>query len=493
MDSMGFEHQQLVGVVFILIALLICGVNFICRFSDSHKYDTYEYTSGTVVRFNSSSSNEYSIDVEFYTDDSDEPFICHNSDVDYEFMRKGQKVRVYYDEDAPLRCFVTKKDLLTGLYLPAETNYYWALYAALLPTIIGVYLIADYRKARKLAIQGRLKPKKKVKSSKDPDYDPNLHELARMANYKRGWLPFWIGGISFYLFMTFASFMTIISVIRNHPEDSVSPVVFAIFVLVLSHGMLAGVIVSMSYLRKKKDAFIKGFMADEMTAVYDSREEAALILWKHVKKYMECEPFYSRFKLEYNRDWLETYEEHIEHLKKKEPKPVEVKQDQPERKLSAPKKKVPDNFDLNIDPEKIMALGFDISEGHCRYFLHMDNTPTKEQILDLLNLLSIREELSFWNFYYRSGSDPGAYVSAYVSGGKAIMMQANHGWSGGYISVSIDDLVELIIRNWDKDWDMKKQYVNAVSISKTFDPDRMAFWMENPTGTFVPDYTVTAW
>lgn len=56
-------------------------------------------------------------------------------------------------------------------------------------------------------------------------------------------------------------------------------------------------------------------MADEATVVYARREEAAQLLWKLVKRYMEAEPMWSRFKLEYNRDWLETYEDKLEHLK----------------------------------------------------------------------------------------------------------------------------------------------------------------------------------
>ena len=79
--------------------------------------------------------------------------------------------------------------------------------------------------------------------------------------------------------------------------------------------MLAGVIISIFYLKGKKTAFISAFMADEATAVYARREEAAQLLWKLVKRYMEAEPMWSRFKLEYNRDWLETYEDKLEHLK----------------------------------------------------------------------------------------------------------------------------------------------------------------------------------
>ncbi len=329
MDNMGFKNQHLWGVAFFLIALIIIGINMICRVVDSHKYDDYEHTHGTVVEFITSEtrtsfrhrrrySTSYSIAVEYNPRGYDETLIIRDSNDWYMFYRRGTVLRVYYDEDDPEEALLAKKDWLTGLYLPCEINYYIAPYVSLLPTIIGIYLIADYNKAKKLALQNKLKPMKKVKSSKDPDYDPNLHELARMGNYKRGWVPFWIGGSLFYLIMTFGGIMTIRSVIIDPPEDSFSPVAFAVFILLLSHGMLAGVIASVIYLKRKKNAFIKGFMSDEATEVYSSRKEAAGILWKHVKRYMEHEPFLSRFKLEYNRDWLETYEECIMHLKSKQ-------------------------------------------------------------------------------------------------------------------------------------------------------------------------------
>ena len=326
MDDLGYKNQRLWAAGFILIALLIVGINMICRYADSHKYDDYEYTKGTVINRvvskiprTGTRGNRYdyiyAIEVEYYAGDEDERYVFHNSDDDYEFMRIGNKVRVYYDEDDPDDCCVMKKDLLTGLYLPAETNYYTALYVAIFPVIIGIYLFADYQKAKKLALQNKLKPKKKVKSSKDPDYDPNLHELARMTGYKRSWLGFQIAGSLFYVLMMFGCVMTIRAVLKDPPDDMIAPIAVMCFFMLLAHGMLAGVIFSIVYVKRKKTAFIKAFMQDEATAVYGRREEASELLWKLVRKYMEKEPMWSRFKLEYNRDWLETYGEYLERLK----------------------------------------------------------------------------------------------------------------------------------------------------------------------------------
>lgn len=322
MEELGYKGQQLVAAAFFLVALLIIGINMLCRVVDSHKYDAYEYTVGKVIKYTtskmprsgsrgSSYSYKYSITVEYQVDGTAKPYTIWDEDSAYEFFRQGKLLRVYYDEDDPKEAYLTKEDPLTGLYLPAEKQYYIPFYVAVFPALIGVYLIFDYEKAKKLSRQNKLKPKKKVKSSEDPDYDPNLHELARMSNYKRGWVPFWICGSLFYLFTMFAGIMIIYTAIKDHPKDYVSSLFAAGFFMILGNAMLGGVIISIFYLKRKKNAFLNAFMMDEATAIYTRREEAALTLWGLVKKYMEKETPWGRFKLEYNRDWLETYEEEL--------------------------------------------------------------------------------------------------------------------------------------------------------------------------------------
>ncbi|MBQ5519352.1 MAG: hypothetical protein IIT90_04545, partial [Clostridiales bacterium] len=66
-------------------------------------------------------------------------------------------------------------------------------------------------------------------------------------------------------------------------------------------------------------------------------------------------------------------------------------------------------------------------------------------------------------------------------------------WSSGYESISIDDLIELIQRNWDKDWDSIKNYVNSIKLRRVPFPESRRNWMEHPTGVFVPDYSLRAW
>ena len=180
-EKRGFKNQNLWGVAFILIAFIIVGVNFACRYKDSHKYDDYECTRGTVVSYSSYSlprtntrhgryrhKEVYLIEVEYYPDGSDRPYIYSHSDEDYQFMGSSTKIKVYYDEDDPHDCYIARKDPLTGLYLPAETNYYSAFCIALFPLIIGLYLIRDYHKARKLALAGKLKPLPKADKIEHP-------------------------------------------------------------------------------------------------------------------------------------------------------------------------------------------------------------------------------------------------------------------------------------------------------------------------------------
>lgn len=148
---------------------------------------------------------------------------------------------------------------------------------------------------------------------------------------------------------------------------------------------------------------------------------------------------------------------------------------------------------IDIDLDAIKALGFEIKEGHYRYFLCSPTPPSKETLLKLFDLLSEKVHLVFWNFYRKSISDPGAYVDAHVVNGKALIKQSNHGWSSNYFRITIDDLTELIIRNWDKDWDNYKNYVNAMAVLQTCYPQDIIKWIETTDERFVPDYSVTAW
>ena len=141
----------------------------------------------------------------------------------------------------------------------------------------------------------------------------------------------------------------------------------------------------------------------------------------------------------------------------------------------------------------IKELGFEVTNDRQGLLISLENAPSNEQVMSLLNLLSVKEEVTFWNFFHMTSSDPGSYISAHVQDGKAVMMQANHGWSSGYYKISLEDLTELIIRNWDKDWDRIQKYKNAILIAVTYNPDWITFQMEKDLPPFIPDYQTTAW
>ena len=148
---------------------------------------------------------------------------------------------------------------------------------------------------------------------------------------------------------------------------------------------------------------------------------------------------------------------------------------------------------VNLNIEIVRLLGFSIREDCNQCFLSFDGTPSRKQIEGLLALLTENEQLFFWNFYHRTMSDPGSFVYAYVIDGKAIIKEANHGWSGSYYFISIDDLIELIIRNWDKDFDNQQRFRDAIVIMKSIRPNEIIAQMKKGMDVFVPDYSVTAW
>lgn len=150
-------------------------------------------------------------------------------------------------------------------------------------------------------------------------------------------------------------------------------------------------------------------------------------------------------------------------------------------------------YGFDIDPEALDALGFRARADRDRYYLSMDQTPSVEQVRGLLKLLSGKEELMFWNYYHRRNSDPGAYATVHVVDGKAIIREGNHGWSGLYHRIDMDDLVELILRNWDKDWDRQQNYNHAVALEKTTNPKLILAQMEKKMDVFTPDYSATPW
>ena len=145
--------------------------------------------------------------------------------------------------------------------------------------------------------------------------DENLHELARMSNYKRSWTGAWIGLSLLYVFFMFMGIVIIVNSL-NSKDSSMSGALFAgIFILLLAQGAALAVFLTARFVLGRKRNFIKGFMADDATLVYKDRQRAANVLWKHVKHFMEAENLWSRYKYDYSRLWLEKYEDKLDKFK----------------------------------------------------------------------------------------------------------------------------------------------------------------------------------
>ena len=102
----------------------------------------------------------------------------------------------------------------------------------------------------------------------------------------------------------------------------------------------------------------------------------------------------------------------------------------------------------------IEQLGFEITPGfdnRDQLKVFYDGQPSKEIIKELLLLLTYEQELSFWDEDYGNNiHDPGRYISVYNMGTHVVYNFGNHGWSSGYEKMSLDDMADLIAKNWTR-------------------------------------------
>lgn len=126
-----------------------------------------------------------------------------------------------------------------------------------------------------------------------------------------------------------------------------------------------------------------------------------------------------------------------------------------------------DGYMQEFKINRIKELGFEVSEmkkKRERYILK-STTPEVNQLIAMLKVLSIHECISFWDCYYNTVTDPGAYVTAYVlDENRVAYKESNHGWSSDYNVVSMEEFSTLVIKNWDKDCD-NGIYFNSIRIS----------------------------
>ena len=319
-EKSGAKNDWVVGLVFIIIFLAIVGINILCRFSDNCKLEKMEHVRGTVTSRQTSESwignrrhISDSITVEFTPEGSDTTCYFRDSNGPYEFIREGDILDVYYEKRHPKEAVISKTDWLTGKNVKAETNYEAALIVSVFPLGIGLFFFAEELTVRKNIKNGKFKLKKS-----DGLYpDENLHELARMSNYKRSWIGAWVGMVLGYVLFMVIGIAFIAAFFTSTESGTKGALPAGIFFIIMAQGAPVIIFFTARFVLGKKRNFINGFMADDATLVYIDRQKAANVLWKHVKHFMEAETIGSRYKYDYSRLWLEKYEDKLEKFKER--------------------------------------------------------------------------------------------------------------------------------------------------------------------------------
>ena len=321
-ERSGAKNDWKIGLFFMIVFLAVIGINILCRYGDNHKLEKLEHTEGIVA--SSESHDEWigrkrhienSIIVRYTPEGSDKEFSFYDSDGPYEFMHPGEVLRVYYEENDPEEAYIAKMDWIIRKYVRADINYETAFIISIFPLGIGLFFFAEELTVRKNIKKGKFK----VKKSDGIYEDENLHELARMSNAKRSWSAAWVGLSLLYIFFMFMGIAWVVIALTSKDGGNKGYLIGGIVVILLAQGCPLGIFLTMRFIFRRKRSFIKGFMEDDATKIYNERWKAANVLWKHVKHFMEAESFMSRYKYDYSRVWLEKFEDKIEKFRGNEP------------------------------------------------------------------------------------------------------------------------------------------------------------------------------
>lgn len=357
-----------VGVFLLVVAAIIIGINVFLRLYDSNKSAEYKHVEGTVSSIETRRTyyaRKYryktTVSVMFSPEGSGlNYFASFDGFVSY-FTKEGDVFRVYYKEASPLNSYVAEKDWLTGGYLHAGRGYNVPLIIAAFIILFGVIFFEDGVKAAKNGKAAK-KGTGPVKQSEDEPKTAKLCDQAPQKQIKLG------DTVTVTVDRPLGSY---------HPEhkDMYYPI---------NYGYIEGVIAADG---EEQDAYILG--VDEPVKTYTGEVIGIVHRDDDVETKLVVAPQDSSYTSEQVMSRINFTEKYYKsHLV---------------MKLK----------DIDIDPEELVALGFKIREGHCRYYLSMDETPSKETLLKLFGLLTIEQELEFWNFYRRTNkNDPGEYITA---------------------------------------------------------------------------------
>ncbi len=101
-------------------------------------------------------------------------------------------------------------------------------------------------------------------------------------------------------------------------------------------------------------------------------------------------------------------------------------------------------------------LGFTVGEEDPRrgFPVESESIPDLTALELMLSVMTFKEDISYWNAFCRSPSDPGGYVTALrLDSDTMAYREGNHGWIGRWELISLSEAARRIQENWDKDCD----------------------------------------
>ena len=160
-DALVLKANRIIGLGLFIIAAIIITVNMCCRIAGIRRAAGYEYVDGSVTKTEEKKSYpfggygrpsyDYTLWVEYQPEGEKKPYTLIDSSYTYEYIDKGDRLRVYYLKIDPDEAYLAKKDWLTRQYLPAENNYNIAIIIAEVIILIGLFFVVGdmWKRARK--------------------------------------------------------------------------------------------------------------------------------------------------------------------------------------------------------------------------------------------------------------------------------------------------------------------------------------------------------
>ena len=317
-DDLKLVDNRKFGAIIIVIALIVVGVSLLFRFSDAKKGESFEHVDGVVnfvqVRKEKIGRKEHKtnvVSVLYVPEGSEMNYFIDGSSFMLDFVRKGDVVRVYYEKGDPDNAYIAEKDWLTGSYVHTGKGYNVPLIIAAVIALFGILFFSDGVETAKKVKQG-YDPRSELEL--DPRtgkyYDPNMHEIARAFNFRRGWFAFWGAGSCFFTIFAGAAVGSVIQYFTQEPKNP-QLLIAALVAYLIGSCMLILVMLTLIKQGNRKRRFVIAFMADDITSRYKERDKAARVLWKHVSHYMVKETLFSRYTYDYSRYWLKKFEDKL--------------------------------------------------------------------------------------------------------------------------------------------------------------------------------------